>query len=226
VKATVFGVVARLGTPVAIRSRSGQLVDAYAVDDYELELEGTDIDLDHEGESVGAVVYAEITPGNQLAVVGVVDGALAEIERSVYWSGSYGQDGDYGLRERSAVVPRVKVLGMSLTLTPANPSAQPLRWMPGDVRNVVDRGGWPLSWTTGLPLLRNAVDYLGSDWQVRTRIATRIVDRRPSALELRGLVGRDIASLHPAELDLIHSRHQRPTGPWRHGPRGRVIAVR
>jgi hypothetical protein len=67
VKATVFGVVARLGTPVAIRSRSGQLVDAYAVDDYELELEGTDIDLDHEGESVGAVVYAEITPGDQLA---------------------------------------------------------------------------------------------------------------------------------------------------------------
>jgi hypothetical protein len=82
--ATVFGVVARLGTPVAIRSATGRMTGGYAVYDLELELEDATIDLDHDADEVaGQVIYAEITPEDQFAVVGVVDGTLAEIEMYV-----------------------------------------------------------------------------------------------------------------------------------------------
>jgi hypothetical protein len=216
-KATVFGVVARAGTPVAIRSRSGRTVGAYAIDDYALELEDADIDLDHGGEPVGQVIYAEVSPENQLAVVGVVDGALAKIERPVFWSGSYMPDGDHGLRERSAVVPRAKILGLSLTPESANSSARAVSWMPGDVRSSTDRRQWPLGWKSQRPLLARALADNGL-----TESTRRIVDRREDAgsdypwekLRLR---------TWPSDAGLEHGR---PIGPWRHGPRGRVIAVR
>jgi hypothetical protein len=50
--ATVFGVVARLGTPVAIRSATGRMTGGYAVYDLELELEDATIDLDHDAEKL------------------------------------------------------------------------------------------------------------------------------------------------------------------------------
>ena len=88
-KATVFGVVSQLGAPVEIRSTVGHMTGAYAVDDLELELLGDEIDFDHDGEPVGEIVYAEITPENQLAVVGVLDdGEIAATDRPVYWSGT------------------------------------------------------------------------------------------------------------------------------------------
>jgi hypothetical protein len=219
--ATVFGVATRLGNPVAIRSAAGRTLDAYAVDDYDLELEGAEIDLDHEGEPVGQIVYAEID-NDQLAVVGVVDGALAEVaeERDVFFSGSYARHGDYGLRERSSVVPQAKVLGMSLTLRPANSSAQVVRWMPGDVRDSLDRRGWPISWSHSHPLLARAVNNLGTDWQVRTRSASRIVDRRDQDDGYPGF--REGQYVQPRNF---HSR-ELPNGLRKSAHRGRILSVR
>jgi hypothetical protein len=88
--ATVFGVVARLGTPVAIRSATGRMTGGYAVYDLELEPGGRHHwPGSRRREVAGQVIYAEITPEDQFAVVGVVDGTLAEIEMYVIPTSEY-----------------------------------------------------------------------------------------------------------------------------------------
>jgi hypothetical protein len=70
---TIWGIAATLGSPVRTRSASGRFA-GYAVEDYAPEMLGTDIDCDHdETLRIGEVAYAEITPQNQLAIVGVVE---------------------------------------------------------------------------------------------------------------------------------------------------------
>jgi hypothetical protein len=80
-----------------------------------------------------------------------------------------------GVRERSYVAREAQMLAASLTFEPASHEARPLRWRPGDIRERVDRSRWPLSWRTDDPLMRRAVEY---GWTLRTRTASRIVDRR------------------------------------------------
>jgi hypothetical protein len=144
-----------------------------------LELLTDAIDLDHNGERVGSVTYVEITPANQLAVVGVLDSdEITKLEPPVYWSDTYGPSGVHGSRQRSFVVPRARVFGMSLTCQPANTTARAMDWLPGDLRDSTDRFKWPCGWRTSDPLLNRALSYLGTAWQVRTRSASRIVDRR------------------------------------------------
>jgi hypothetical protein len=67
------------------------------------------------------------------------------------------------------------MLAASLTFEPASHEARPLRWRPGDIRVRVDRSRWPLGWRSEDPLMRRAVE---RGWTLRTRSASRIVDRR------------------------------------------------
>jgi hypothetical protein len=217
---TVFGCATDVGAVSQLPSGLG----GYAIDSYEPELAGTTIDCDHDNRPVGEIIHAELTPGNQLAVVGVVDGLdFAEIDRPVYWSGSYYPADPPHDRQRSFLVGRAHVGGMALTFRSANTSAKPLRWMPGDVRSGLDRSRWPISWRSANPLLARAHDHQGG---MRTRSAPRIVDRRFDP-RLEQLVGRSVSSLDPAALDLLHDQHQRPPGPLRHSApmRGSVIRV-
>jgi hypothetical protein len=189
-----------------------------------LELLTDAIDLDHNGERVGSVTYVEITPASQLAVVGVLDSdEITKLEQPVYWSGTYGPSGVHGSRQRSFVVPRARVFGMSLTCQPANTTARAVDWLPGDLRDSTDRFKWSCGWRTSDPLLDRALSYLGTDWQVRTRSASRIVDRRDDGDYPWHLLPRHrFGGTAAAEPDALG----RPTGPWRHGPPGRIISVR
>ena len=219
---TVFGVAARIGTPVEIRSGSGRFLGAYAVDDYELDLDGVGIDLDHDRQAVGEIVYSEITREGQLAVVGVLDDdTLSRVEQPIYFSGSYAPEGGRDPLKRSFVVPCARVVGMSLTLSPANSSARPVDWLPGDVRSGPDRYRWSTSTSYDYPLLERAIHY-GRGLR-RDRAATRIVDRRAAEVVPMG----DGAFLVNNELVAVSSRgNARPPGAMRHGPRGRILSVR
>jgi hypothetical protein len=43
----MWGVATQLGGIVQLRSAAGRITGGYAIDDYELELNGTEIDCDH-----------------------------------------------------------------------------------------------------------------------------------------------------------------------------------
>jgi hypothetical protein len=182
-----------------------------------LELLTDAIDLDHNGERVGSVTYVEITPANQLAVVGVLDSdEITKLEQPVYWSGTYGPSGVHGSRQRSFVVPRARVFGMSLTYQPANTTARAGGLAPRRPPRLHRSLQWPCGWRTSDPLLDCALSYLGTDWQVRIRSASRIVDRRDDGDYLWHLLPRHrFGGTAAAEPDALG----RPTGPWRHGPR-------
>jgi hypothetical protein len=176
---TIWGIATTLGTPVRTRSATGQLV-GYAVEEYAPEMLRTDIDCDHdESLRIGEVAYAEITPQNQLAIVGVVEADwLDELgERDLFLSGTYFPDATPD-RRRSFIVPRATVAGMSLTFGPANIAARPVSWISGDLRESGDRRQWPISWRTNAPLVARAVDHLGTGTRNRS---ARIVDRRCDA---------------------------------------------
>jgi hypothetical protein len=211
VKATIAAVVTKLGGLAERRSASGHLVGASSFDDLDLELGSATIDLDHDPErKVGQVIYAELTPDERLAIVGVVEGLrFDEIEQPVYASGSYEMRGD--VRTRSFVAREAQLLSVGLTFSPANLEARPLRWRPGDIRDSADRMSWPISWQSTDPLLARALDDCGT---LRTRTASRIVDRRDpgdNPWQLR-------------EGQLVAAR-PRLAGGLRYGAPGRVLRV-
>jgi hypothetical protein len=165
------------------------------------------------GQVVGEIIYAELD--DRLAVVGVLDdGAIAAIDRPVFWSGTYAPCGGHGSRQRSFVVPRARVLGMSLKLSPANSTACPVSWMAGDLRDSVARFKWPVSWRHNAPLLARALDYRRG--MLETRAASRPVDRRDHG----EYPWSAIAAQPTGQLG------HRPMGPWEHGPPCPVLSVR
>jgi hypothetical protein len=225
---TIYGVVQRLGGIVELRNAADRLTGGYAVDDLELGLEDATIDVEHDPELVaGQVIYAEITEQGQFAAVGVLEGAVAEavavIGEPLYFSGTYAADGAPADRTRSFVSPSARVLGMSLTVEPANSTAMPLRWKRGDIRRDSDRRDWPISWRSESPLLARAADsMIGVPLtQLRNRSAARISDLRPdpNAPPTWGLKPGDPA---PAGW---RSR-QLPNGLRRSAHAGRILSVR
>jgi hypothetical protein len=179
VKATIAATVARIGGLADHRS-FGRIVEASSFDDLDLELGSAEIDADHDGKQVGEIVHAELSPEGRLAVVGVLDEGdwLAEVEQPLFLSGTWEMRGD--VRHRCYVAREAQLLGVSLTLSPANLDAQPLSWRPGDVRSESDRRSWPISWSSSSPLLKRAVDSWSAVGllELRHRTASRIVDRR------------------------------------------------
>jgi hypothetical protein len=208
-KTTITAIVAKRGIAQE-RSALGRVSGSHSFEDLDLVLGSSAIDVDHDGEKAGEIVFAEITPHDQLAVVGVLDdGAwLIEVEQPVYLSGAYEMRGD--VLHSSYVAREAQLLGCALTLEPANLDAQPLRWREGDIREPLARSSWPISWGSEDPLLKRAVDRGG--WSLRTRTATRILDRRDRG-DFPVRVGAYVAA-------------PRPVGALRYGPPGRIIAVR
>lgn len=218
---TIWGIAATLGSPVRTRSASGHFA-GYAVEEYASEMLGTDIDCDHdESLRIGEVAYAEITPQNQLAIVGVVKAPwLDEIERDIYLSGTYYPDATPD-RRRSFLVARAHVAGMSLPFSPANMAARPVSWISGDLRESGDRRQWPISWRGNAPLVARAVDHLGQGTRDRS---ARIIDRRCDA----GCDHFPWEQLPPRARRAIGDRgREQASGQLRHSAHaGRLISVR
>jgi hypothetical protein len=175
---TISAVLGKLGGISAHYNAFGELTDAQAFDDLDSELAGTVLDVDHNHEPVGEVVYVEVSPENWIGLVGVVDGDWiqeAANENPVYVSG------EYVMRGRSSAGPSYiaelgSMVGAGLTWTPARVGdVRPVKLWPGDVRRSTDRRSWPISFGSQDPLLKRAVDH--GSWASET---LRVVDRRPS----------------------------------------------
>jgi hypothetical protein len=215
---TVWGIAAQGGGVAEPRSASGRLLGGHSFDSLDLELGGTEIDLDHTGERAGEIVYVELTTDDQLAVVGVLDDdAIASIAQRVYASASLLLRGDV---LRSTYLAReAKVLGLALTFEPALLGARALRSRPGDVRRAPDRAAWPVSWASADPLLGRAVEHARRGGRLtETRSAQRIADRR-----------HQDSGDYPwrAGMHVPFAADDRPPGSLEHsGHRGRVLSVR
>jgi hypothetical protein len=213
---TISAVLGKLGGISAHYNAFGELTDAQAFDELDSELAGTVLDIDHNHEPAGEVVYVEISPENRIGLVAVVDGEWiheAANENPVYVSG------EYVMRSRSSAGPTYvaelgTLVGAAVTWTPARiGEVRPARLWPGDVRRSSDRNCWPISFGSQDPLLGRAVEH--GSWASETR---RVVDRRP---------GDD----NPWQLragDRVPTDWQTRTlpGGLRRGPPGRIISVR
>jgi hypothetical protein len=108
------------------------------------------------------------------------------------------------------VARTAELLGLSLTLHTARVGAHPVGLRRGDLRDSTARySSWPCSWQSSDPLLDRALNHLGSDWQARSRTASRVIDLRQREAD------------YPLEL-----RRPLRRGALEHGPPGRVISVR
>jgi hypothetical protein len=112
-----------------------------------------------------------------------------------------------------------KLLGVSLTHSPATVAARPVEWRAGDLRRSADTYTWPGSWRYHDPLLARAVDQVGDGFASRDRAATRIVDRRDDGY---GYGPPPIRS-----WDRMQTRDWRtlPGGLMKSAHRGRVMRV-
>jgi hypothetical protein len=215
---TISAVLGRLGGISARYDFYGQLVDAQAFDDLDGELGGTTLDVDHNGEQVGELVYVEVSPENQIGLVAVVDGDwpfTAEAEGPLYISG------EYVTRGRSSAGPtyiakQATLRSAAVTWTPARTGdARAARLWPGDIRSSADRRNWPISWERKDPLLARALAY--GRWATEV---PRVVNLRDDGSNPLGLKPGD-----PAPSGYLRSRDL-PGGLRRSAHVGRVISVR
>jgi hypothetical protein len=215
--ATITATLGKLGGLSVATDSLGELAGASSFDEVDLELGSAMIDADHDQRRRGEIVRAEIGETGQLAVVAVLDEGdwLAEVEEPVYLSGMYEMRGK-DVRRDFYVAREAQLLGASLTLSPANLDARPLRWYRGDLRSSADRAHWPISVGSNDPLLGRAIEQCSRELQHRS--ATRIVDLRERAGTFHGLRPGD-----PAPRDL--QSRTLPNG-LRIGPPGRIISVR
>ena len=176
-KTTVWAVIARVGDVAAERSLTGRLLGGHAFNELDHKLGGSMIDLDHDGNTVGEIVYAERGDQDQIEVVGVLDGNWIErVTQPVFMSGEWEMRGS-NLEARSFVAREAQLRSVALTLDPCNLAARPVQWLRGDLRRETDQRSWSLLWRTDHPLLARAFDQLrglGSE----SRTASQIVDRR------------------------------------------------
>jgi hypothetical protein len=178
VKATAYGTIARIGQPAAERSASGRTIGAHAFKSVDLQLGSAMIDLDHNGQQAGEIVYCEVSEDGQIKLVGVIDNGdrLDQVGEPVYLSGLWEIRG--GAAGNTYIAREAQLLAAALTLDPCTVAALPVRWLPGDIRRSVDRFTWPGSWRYNMPLLGRAlarVEQFGSG-QLEQRTATCIVD--------------------------------------------------
>ena len=199
---TVWGAATGPNQPAAHYNRWGQLTDAHSYRTFNPELPagGINVDCDHDGVKVGTLVYAEIAPDERVRCVAVIDDGerLLELDQPLYWSATLDMRGCSG--DIVYVADEARIIGLSLTLTPATVSAQPLAMQRGDLRDRTTRySRWPSSWRTEAPLLERAVDDLPRSLELR-HAATRIVDRRISEAQRERMY-----YAHPGSLR--HSGH-------------------
>jgi hypothetical protein len=199
----VSGLLLRRDHLAAHYDQRGGLVDAYRIelDGLTLSAEQLRVDLDHDGVTVGQVVRLEQVERGDVHAVAVCNlDELADLDEPVYWS----VDWEYSkaIPGRSCWVGRApKLLGVSLTLAPAQLRARPVSIRRGDVRQPFDTYRWEFGWRRNQPLLARAAHHAGEALQLRH------VDRRGQPLDTdRG----------PEKMTMHHS----------HAFAGSVLAVR
>jgi hypothetical protein len=169
---TVWGEAGGPGTHAAIRDRFGRVFEARSYRDLELELpaEGIEVDCDHDQRPVGRLLYAELGADNRLRAVCVLDNdGLEQVEQGVFFSPMFEMRGD-GINDSDTYIARTaQLLALSITFDTARVGAHPVNWRRGDLRDSVDRFGWPYSWQGSDPLLARALDHNRTGWQSRSR---------------------------------------------------------
>jgi hypothetical protein len=179
VSTTIWGTASKIGAIAAGYSRWGELVDAHSYDELAVELPegGVSVDLDHDDQAIGRLVYGEIAEDGRLNCVAVLDDdTIRQVEQDVFWSPTFVMVGD--VRHRSYIAREAQLLGLSLTLSPATLGAAPIRWREGDVRDPASHRWWPMSWRSD-QLLERAANSVAGSWRLRSRVTERLVDRRP-----------------------------------------------
>lgn len=214
---TLSGEAGGPDTVAASRDRYGRLsARSYRELSLELPAEGIEVDADHDGQRLGELLYLELGDDERLRAVCVLDGDwLANVAQPVYFSPMLSMRGR-GIDRDTYIAASAEMIGLSVTLETARVGAYPVSRRQGDLRDPVARRTWPFSWQRSDPLLARALNALGTDWQARTRSASRIVDRRDD--------GDYPWHLLPSQA--WRQAGTRPAGAMRHGPRGRVISVR
>lgn len=190
---------------------------------------GVVVDLEHRGQSIGALVYAEADGAGQLDAVVVVDDAdcLRDYAGPVYFSPTMLTVGDGVSRSSVAIADAAALIALALTDSPATLAPHPVTVLPGDVRAAGDRDRWVLSWRSTHPLLARAVEQFGPTPQHRT--ASRILERRTLVTLDGGLVidersGELLGRVDRARVPVSRD-DERPAGPLEIRP-CRIVAVR
>jgi hypothetical protein len=163
VKTTCWGIAHAAGGVSRTYNRSGRLEDAHMIRKLELDLPapGLTVTLGHDDTApvVGEVVYAELDRDDRLNVVSVVDDDWTDVDEDVFYSGEFDCRSRSDLGGSVWIADRAYLIGMALTASPASFEARPLKFMPGDIRESIDRFGWPCSWRWSSPLLERALEH-------------------------------------------------------------------
>jgi HK97 family phage prohead protease len=183
-KATIAGVATRVGEAAVELNSCGDLVGAHSFKSLSLDLppEGIGIDCDHDDRRIGELVYAELRSDGALCCVAVLDSdRITELSEDVFFSPKVELRGN--VREAFCIAREARVLGLSITFSPATLCAKPIEIRTGDLRSSGDRGRWSASWRWHSPLLARAVDHISTrrGLEQRAATATRIVDCRKSS---------------------------------------------
>jgi hypothetical protein len=152
-----------------------------------------------------------------LNVVSVLDDDwITDVREPVFYSGEFDCRSRSDLGGPVWIADRAYLIGVSLTTSPASLEARPLSFMPGDIRENLDRfSGWPCSWRTSAGgLLERAVNHLP-----RGETKARRIVLPPAKIEQ---VGSD-AWLVDGELV---ARTGRMYGQMRYGPSMPILSVR
>jgi hypothetical protein len=194
---------------------SGEVAGGHAYDEIELELpeRGLAVDLDHDGQRRGEVVYGEVAKDGRINVVAVLDEGdwLDQVEEPVYFSPELTMIGGSVGNGKTSYIARIAELrSLALTLDPLGLGARPVSWRSGDARRRPDRSGWAGIWRE--PLLHRAVEH---GLETRSR---RLVDLRAQADDWHGLKPGDVAPTDWGSRRL-------PNGLLRSAHVGRIIRV-
>jgi hypothetical protein len=159
---TISGTAAYEGGTAAYYSVAGRLTGAESFDRIAEELPdaGVDVTVGHDGEHVGSLIYGEITSAGAVTVVAVLhDDTILRIRSAIYLSPDLLVVGARGTRSRH-LGGLAGMTSLALTTSPAGHGLSAIRVREGDLRNLGDRGSWPIGWASEDPLLRRALDAL------------------------------------------------------------------
>lgn len=182
---TVWGCATQIGGIAAEHDRLGRVVAGHSYRELSLELgDGLVVDLAHDHEPRGELVYGEVARDDRVNCVAVMEidaDVFDQLEEPIYFSPELLMIGD--VDKRSYIARTAELLSLGLTSSPATLGALPLQWRRGDVRSRLDRGGWSALWRSNDQLLARCVDHLHgprlSEFRARHLVDMRRADGPP-----------------------------------------------